>query len=140
MQFMEGRTQQNVRKCGFEKLKDRQLMSGYAAGVGNNNFDVERFRKLSIVKFVDSIQYISGAFSLNIATTVRIALCLILSLEANSGLRAQSGHDFHEGRRLFEEETFGGNGRTCATCHAGKFGTLSPADVQRTFLCDPTSN
>lgn len=70
---------------------------------------------------------------------VRIALCLILSLETNSGLRAQSGNDFHEGRRLFEEETFGGNGRTCATCHAGKFGTLSPADVQQTFLCDPTN-
>ena len=24
------------------------------------------------------------------------------------------------GRRLFEKETFGGNGRTCATCHAAE--------------------
>jgi cytochrome c peroxidase len=35
-----------------------------------------------------------------------------------------------EGRRLFEEETFGGNGRTCATCHSRATGTFSPADVQ----------
>jgi cytochrome c peroxidase len=34
-----------------------------------------------------------------------------------------------EGRRLFEEETFGGNGRTCATCHSATTGTLSPAEV-----------
>lgn len=34
-----------------------------------------------------------------------------------------------EGRRLFEEETFGGNGRTCATCHSSDTGTFSPADV-----------
>jgi cytochrome c peroxidase len=35
-----------------------------------------------------------------------------------------------EGQRLFEMETFGGNGRTCATCHSRETGTLSPADVQ----------
>ena len=42
-----------------------------------------------------------------------------------------------EGQRLFEEETFGGNGRTCATCHPSQTGTLSPADVQRRLLTDP---
>lgn len=36
----------------------------------------------------------------------------------------------HEGRRLFEKETFGGNGRTCLTCHPMGTGTLSPADVK----------
>jgi cytochrome c peroxidase len=36
------------------------------------------------------------------------------------------------GRKLFEKETFGGNGRTCATCHAAKENfALSPADVRR---------
>ena len=36
------------------------------------------------------------------------------------------------GRRLFEKETFNGNGRTCATCHAAKENfALSPADVRR---------
>ena len=35
-----------------------------------------------------------------------------------------------EGQRFFEEETFGGNGRTCATCHSPETGTFSPADAQ----------
>jgi hypothetical protein len=36
------------------------------------------------------------------------------------------------GKRLFEKETFGGNGRTCATCHAEEENfALSPADVRR---------
>jgi cytochrome c peroxidase len=49
------------------------------------------------------------------------------------------------GKKLFEKETFGGNGRTCRTCHSKRTGTLSVADVQRiaakakpndTFLID----
>ena len=35
------------------------------------------------------------------------------------------------GKKLFEKETFGGNGRTCQTCHSKHTGTLSLADVQR---------
>lgn len=35
-----------------------------------------------------------------------------------------------EGRRLFESETFGGNGRTCATCHSAETGTISVTDVK----------
>ena len=34
-----------------------------------------------------------------------------------------------EGRRLFDHETFGGNGRTCRTCHTEDTGTVSPADA-----------
>ncbi len=41
-----------------------------------------------------------------------------------------------EGRRLFEEETFGGNGRTCLTCHSKETGTFSPDDVKHR-LADP---
>jgi cytochrome c peroxidase len=44
---------------------------------------------------------------------------------------------FEEGRRLFEEETFGGNGRTCATCHSARTGTFSPADAQRRLAKNP---
>jgi cytochrome c peroxidase len=40
-------------------------------------------------------------------------------------------------RQLFEEETFGGNGRTCATCHGPETGTLSPEDAQRRYDADP---
>ena len=35
------------------------------------------------------------------------------------------------GKKLFEKETFGGNGRTCQTCHSKHTGTLGLADVQR---------
>jgi len=41
-----------------------------------------------------------------------------------------------EGRRLFERETFGGNGRTCETCHSKDTGTLSPGDVRQRFRAD----
>ena len=42
------------------------------------------------------------------------------------------------GRLLFERETFGGNGRTCSTCHARDENfTLSPADVARRPRTDP---
>jgi hypothetical protein len=41
------------------------------------------------------------------------------------------------GRDLFEHETFGGNGRTCETCHSSETGTLDPARVQALFASDP---
>jgi cytochrome c peroxidase len=39
----------------------------------------------------------------------------------------------HEGKRLFERETFDGNGRTCSTCHTSATGTISPTDAQKRF-------
>ena len=45
--------------------------------------------------------------------------------------------DFREGRRLFERETFGGNGRTCLTCHSHDTGTVSPEDAQQRFQSHP---
>ena len=42
-----------------------------------------------------------------------------------------------EGRRLFDEETFGGNGRTCRTCHSKKDGTFSPEDALTRLAEDP---
>jgi hypothetical protein len=41
------------------------------------------------------------------------------------------------GERLFEEETFGGNARTCRTCHTEKSGALSPHDVAAAYKRDP---
>jgi cytochrome c peroxidase len=41
--------------------------------------------------------------------------------------------NFVEGRRLFDRETFGGNGRTCLTCHSEDTGTVSPEDARRRF-------
>jgi cytochrome c peroxidase len=36
-----------------------------------------------------------------------------------------------DGRKLFDREMFGGNGRTCRTCHSKETGTLTLAEVQR---------
>ena len=44
---------------------------------------------------------------------------------------------FLAGRRLFDREQFGGNGRTCLTCHSRQTGTISPADVQARLAYDP---
>lgn len=45
--------------------------------------------------------------------------------------------DLIRGRRLFERETFGGNGRTCLTCHSRETGTVSPQDAQHRFARNP---
>lgn len=47
------------------------------------------------------------------------------------------GQEPNEGGRLFRKETFGGNGRTCETCHSRATGTLSPADVQQRLADNP---
>ncbi|NUO49503.1 MAG: hypothetical protein HOV80_11670 [Polyangiaceae bacterium] len=41
------------------------------------------------------------------------------------------------GKFLFEEETFQGNGRTCATCHSRQTGQVSPEEAQARFAADP---
>src|SRR5262245_47978653 len=38
---------------------------------------------------------------------------------------------------LFDKETFGGNGRTCAACHSKKTGTFSIEEAQERFAKDP---
>jgi len=42
-----------------------------------------------------------------------------------------------EGQRLFFKETFGGNGRTCGTCHSKDTGTINPQQVEALFRGDP---
>lgn len=55
------------------------------------------------------------------------------ALDADRGSAAQR----ENGRKLFERETFRGNGRTCASCHpGGTNGTVSPADARRRFAKD----
>jgi cytochrome c peroxidase len=51
---------------------------------------------------------------------------------------ARAGSDRVElGRRLFFEETFGGNGRTCGTCHPTPTLVLTPADIAALPPDDP---
>jgi cytochrome c peroxidase len=42
-----------------------------------------------------------------------------------------------KGAELFFKGTFGGNGRTCATCHSGTDGTINPAEVVARFKANP---
>jgi cytochrome c peroxidase len=61
-----------------------------------------------------------------------LAGAMVASLSVS--LRGEGDRD---GRQLFENETFGGNGRTCLTCHSRKTGTVSPADARARFKADP---
>jgi cytochrome c peroxidase len=45
--------------------------------------------------------------------------------------------DILKGERLFARETFGGNGRTCLTCHSRDTGTVSPEDARKRFKYNP---
>ena len=66
------------------------------------------------------------------------ALGVTIALALSSGSDSQSnglGQDELgielDGKTLFDKETFGGNGRTCLTCHSKDTGTLTLSDVQR---------
>src|SRR5262245_15307301 len=51
--------------------------------------------------------------------------------------QSRSVGERQDGKRLFERETFGGNGRTCLTCHSRDTGTVSPADALARFQKNP---
>lgn len=53
-----------------------------------------------------------------------------LGVEADALCAASSG------KFLFEHETFGGNGRTCSTCHGSATGTVSPADAKARYAAN----
>ena len=67
------------------------------------------------------------------ALAVTIALALSSgSYVSVSNVRAQDELGTKlDGKKLFDRETFGGNGRTCLTCHSKETGTFSLSDVQR---------
>src|SRR5919106_3851213 len=70
--------------------------------------------------------------SFQILAPVALAICAIAGSTHAGPPQAPNGKD------LFERETFGGNGRTCVTCHSHKTGTLSPADARERFDKDPS--
>ena len=74
----------------------------------------------------------------NILLISASVLCLeiaVVSAQQQSG--APPGTNL-AGKSFFETETFGGNGRTCRTCHSLETGTVSPEDAARRLLADPT--
>src|SRR3954449_1761152 len=66
---------------------------------------------------------------------MKATITILVLAAAFSSLQAQrSSDDLSErNRRLFTTETFGGNGRTCQTCHSSDTGTISPQDAQRRY-------
>ena len=68
-------------------------------------------------------------------TVVFVAAVVSLAGQGSSG--TANGTAVTEGKRLFERETFGGNGRTCRTCHSVQTGTVSPVDAQLRAKTDP---
>jgi cytochrome c peroxidase len=66
-----------------------------------------------------------------------VALGVAVAISGGSDLTLSKGIGQGEpgielnGKKLFERETFGGNGRTCLTCHSKLTGTLTLADVQQ---------
>jgi len=63
-------------------------------------------------------------------------LLSLAALVLGQGSGAPPGHEL-EGKRLFEDATFDGNGRTCKTCHSLNTGTVSPEDAQKLFKRNP---
>jgi len=51
---------------------------------------------------------------------------------------AASAAEISLGQRLFDHETFGGNGRTCRTCHSSDNGTISPEEVAKRLAANPS--
>jgi hypothetical protein len=66
-----------------------------------------------------------------------VVFVFMLAGAPGSVVQSQGAGVGNEGRRLFEEETFGGNGRTCLTCHSQTTGTVSPADAEQRLAADP---
>jgi cytochrome c peroxidase len=54
------------------------------------------------------------------------------------GSAGAGGNQELEPEYLFTEETFGGNGRTCTTCHTAATGTISPEQVEALYSADPS--
>jgi hypothetical protein len=63
--------------------------------------------------------------------TMAVALSASNDISLTKGLSQDELDRKLDGKKLFDKETFGGNGRTCLTCHPKDSGTLTLADVQR---------
>lgn len=71
------------------------------------------------------------------ALLVTAAVVAPVAAAATDAADARTVAGILKGRRLFERETFDGNGRTCLTCHSRESGTVSPEDAQRRHSRNP---
>jgi len=70
--------------------------------------------------------------------TVIFGAAIFLLAASAAGMRPASAAGISDGQRLFDHETFGGNGRTCRTCHAGSDGTIDPQEVAERLATNPS--
>ncbi len=65
-------------------------------------------------------------------------LCLLLTILSMPGSSLAANHRVALGEQIFNNETFDGNGRTCATCHvAGQSFGVNPQGIASLFASDP---
>ena len=67
-----------------------------------------------------------------------VVLCIAAMASVVSG-QGGGNNSANSSKKLFEDETFGGNGRTCRTCHSKDTETTSPADALKRFQNDPAN-
>ena len=59
-------------------------------------------------------------------------------VSGSGGSTSGSGGNDADPQYLFTTEQFGGNGRTCTTCHIPGTGTVTPAQIQALFSANPS--
>src|SRR5829696_3115453 len=69
--------------------------------------------------------------------TLRVSIGIVFLAGLATSAAGPGSQPSMEGRRLFDQETFGGNGRTCRTCHTEDTGTVSPDDAAKRLKQDP---
>jgi hypothetical protein len=75
----------------------------------------------------------------SVRSGTRLTTCLLTVIfGAAIFLLAASAAGISDGQRLFDHETFGGNGRTCSTCHSGSDGTIDPQEVAERLARNPS--
>jgi cytochrome c peroxidase len=85
------------------------------------------------------IQTSEGSTAMEVKNAMKATIAILVLAAAFSRLPAQQSSDDsnEKNRLLFTTETFGGNGRTCQTCHSSSTGTVSPQDAQKRFGRNP---
>jgi hypothetical protein len=73
-----------------------------------------------------------------VALACALAVCIDALVPSSWIPIEASAAEVSEGQRLFDHETFGGNGRTCRTCHSGNDGTINLEEVAERLLEDPS--
>ena len=75
---------------------------------------------------------LAGAIVNRMRFALPIIAGLVIPIASQGHVTKEQAALVDEGRRVFNEETFGGNGRTCSTCHIPAEGyNISPADIAK---------